>query len=188
MRFLAFADALGNPHAVAAILAQAKKLDEVELVCLGNAVGPVGDAQACVEKLRKARVHLVRGAWDAAALGMPTHDDLRFRAKEIAAKLHPADLAYLKEATPPRRLVAGGRRILLTSETKPDPGNADVILHPGERPLARREAARLDVSVGQAGTDENGESPFVIYDSSTGEAKVHYAAWDRKALRSTRQL
>lgn len=188
MTFLVFGDPLGNPHAVAAILAHAKKLDGVELVCLGNAIGPAGDARACVEKLRKARVHLVRGAWDAAALGLPSGAELRVQAQPIAATLQNADLAYLKEATPPRRLVAGGRRILLTSETKPNVGLADVILHSGDKPHARREATRLQVCVGQAGTDANGESPFVVYDPTTGEAKVQYAAWDRAALRSTRQL
>src|SRR5438067_1999088 len=107
MRILAFADALGNPHAVQAILHAAKRAGEADLVCLGNAVGPGLDPRLTVERLRKAHVHLVRGAWDAAVLNMPAAPtDLRLAAKPVAAKLQPAEIAYLREATPPRRLVA----------------------------------------------------------------------------------
>jgi hypothetical protein len=138
--------------------------------------------------LRKAHVHLVRGPWDAATLNMPAATtDMRLAAKPIAAKLGPAELAYLREATPPRRLVAGGKRILLTSDAAAaDVGAADVVLHPGPRAAVREVAARLDIAVGNASADEHGESPYVIYDAETHEAKIHRAAWDWSVLRKNR--
>lgn len=188
MKILAFADVLGNPHATQAILLAAKKLGEAELVCLGNACGTGADPQATVERLRKAHVHLVRGAWDAATLNMPVAStDMRIAAKAIAAKLKPSEMAYLREATPPRRLVAGGKRILLTSDTKaPADSAADVILHSGGlKPIVRRDpnTGRLDVAVGNASEAPEGESPYVLYDSETGDALVKYAAWDITVLR-----
>lgn len=190
MRLVAFADVQGNPHAVAAILLAAKKLGEADLYCLGNAIGPGPGPAACVEKLRKAHVILVRGPRDAAALGMPGGDEkLRLEGKAIVSTLKPADVGYLREATPPRRMVAGGKRILLTSERSPaDVGAADVVLHPGDRAVVRADAnaRRLDVSVGHAVADEHGESPFVVYDTDTNTATVHHAAWDRSVLRKNR--
>jgi hypothetical protein len=186
-RIVAFADVQGNPHAVAAILLAAKKVDDAELVCLGNAFGPGPDPQACVEKLRRAHVHLVRGAWESMALGMPGGDaQQRLAARDLLGKLDKAEVAYLKEATPPRRLVAGGKRILLTSEPAPAAGAADVVLHPGARAVTKADGARLDVSVGNASADEHGESPFVVYDTELHEAKVAHAAWDRMVLRKNR--
>lgn len=188
MRFLAFADVRGNPHAASAILQQAKKLDDVEVVCLGNALGQGPDPAACIEKLRKARVHLVRGVWEAAALGMPAPPDVRIGARDLLAKLAPADAAYVRDASPPRRLVAGGKRILLTAEPKPDAGLADVVLHPAPKAEVHVEAGRTFVRVGDASDAEHGESPYVVFDAATGLAKAHYAPWDRALLRRTRQL
>lgn len=186
MRFLAFADVQGNPWAAEAILHAAKKQDDVTLVCLGNAVGAGPDPQGAVERLRKARVHLVRGPRDAAAIGLPSPEALAFEGKANAAKLAPADLAYLREATPPRRLVAGGKRILLTSEPRPDHGQADVVLKPGDRPLWQRVDARLDIQVGRA-DDPSAESPFIVFDATTGAVKLHHAPWDRAAVRKLRR-
>ena len=185
MRLLAFADAQGNPWAVEAILRAARRLEGVEVVCLGNAVGAGPDPQGAVERLRKARVHLVRGPRDAAALGLPGPEPLRVEGNANAAKLERADVAYLREATPPRRLVANGARILLTSEPAPDAGQADVVLHPGPATLVRRVGARLDVTLAPADTD-TGESPYVVYDAETGEATVHHAIWDAAARRAAR--
>lgn len=182
MRFVAFADVQGNPLAAEAILRAAKRIEDAEVVCLGNAVGSGPDPAGAVERLRKARVHLVRGTHDAAALGMPSAEAARFQGKANAARLAPVDLAYLQLATPPRRLVANGKRILLTSEPAPGAGQADVVLKPGPRALVARTGERLDIAVGRA-DDEVGESPYVVYDAGTGEAKVHYAPWDRTALR-----
>ena len=58
MRIVAFADVLGNPHAAQAILHSAKRLGEVDLVCLGNAVGRVLARGYALEgrMLRPARV------------------------------------------------------------------------------------------------------------------------------------
>lgn len=182
MRFVAFADVQGNPLAAEAILRAAKRVEEAEVVCLGNAVGTGPDPAGAVERLRKARAHLVRGPNDAATLGMPSAEAAMFQGKANAARLAAADLAYLKLASPPRRLVANGKRILLTSDPAPDAGQADVVLKPGPRPLVTRTGGRLDIAVGRA-DDEVGESPYVVFDAETSEAKVHYAPWDRAALR-----
>lgn len=188
MRIVAFADVQGNPHAAAAILTAAKRIDDATTYCLGNAVGPGPDPASCIEKLRKAHVVLVRGERDAAALSMPGGDEkLRLEGKAILSMLKPADVGYLREASPPRRMVAGGKRILLTSDAKStDVGAADVVIHPGVRAVVRLDGTRLDVSVGSAIGDEHGESPFVVYDTQTQEAKVHHAAWDRTVLRKNR--
>jgi hypothetical protein len=114
---------------------------------------------------------------------MPAPTDLKLLAKPVAAKLAPADLAWLREATPPRRLVAGGKRILLTSEPTPAAGGADVVLHPSARPYAKLVDGKLDVGTGRADDAPDGESPCVLYDAATGEAKVRFAAWDRTVLR-----
>lgn len=187
MKFLAFADVQGNALAAQALVGMAKRHPEAEVVCLGNAVGAGSDPAGAVERLRKARVHLVRGPRDAAALGMPAPEALRFEGKANAAKLAPADIAWLRTATPPRRLVANGKRILLTSEERPETGLADVVLKPGGRAVVHRVGARLEIATGRA-DEETGESPFILFDAETGEAKVSYAAWDRAARRAATKL
>lgn len=188
MRIVAFADVQGNPHSVAAIITAAKRIEDASLYCLGNAIGPGPDPASCIEKLRKAHVVLIRGERDAAALGMPGGDEkLRLESKAILGTLKPADVGYLREASPPRRMVAGGKRILLTSDAKAmDVGAADVVLRPGERAAVKLDGSRLDLTVGNAAEDEHGESPFLVYDTQMHEAKVHHAAWDRTVLRKNR--
>lgn len=188
MRLVAFADVQGNPHAVQAILLAARKVDDAQIYCLGNAIGAGPDPAACLERLRKAHVTLVRGEREAAALGMPGGDpQLKVECKEILAKLPPAEAGYVREASPPRRMVVGGRRVLLTGEASPrDVGAADVVLRPGARAVVRREGSRIEASAGNAGVDEDGESPFLVYDTEAHEARVHRAAWDRTVLRRNR--
>lgn len=183
LKLLVFADPQGNPWAVEAILRAARKVEDAEVTCLGNAVGVGPDPQATVERLRKARVHLVRGPRDAAALGRPVPEALRAEGKANAARLKPADLAYLRESTPPRRLVAGGKRVLVTAEAAPDAGNADVVLKPGPRTVVAQAGPVLVVMVAPA-DDPTGESPYVVWDSETGEARVHHAAWDADRRRA----
>ena len=184
MRLVVFADAQGNPWAVEAILRAARRLGEAEVACLGNAVGAGPDPQGAVGRLRKARVHLVRGPRDAAALNLPgAPAALREEGKRNLARLKPADVAYLREATPPRRLVMGGKRVLLTSESLPDVGQSDVVMRPGGETSVRRVGPLLEVVLAPA-DNETGESPYVVYDGERDEATAHYAIWDADQRRA----
>ena len=186
MRLVVFADAQGNPWAVEAVLRAARKVAGAEVACLGNAVGAGPDPAGAVERLRKARVLLVRGPRDAAALNLPEAPPaLREEGQRNLARLDPADVAYLRESTPPRRLVAQGRSILLTSAPFPEAGQADVVLRPGETTGARRVGPRLDVTLAPL-DNESGESPFVVYDPERDEATIHHAIWDADARQAAR--
>ena len=183
MRLLAFADPQGNPWAVQAILHAARRLGEVEVYALGNAVGAGPDPSGTLALLRKAGAHLVAGPRDRAALGRPPREDLRAEGERNLSLLQPSDLAYLRGAGPPRRLVAHGRAILLTADPLPAAeaaGAARLVLHPGPAPRVDTRDGVAFACTGRA-DDPSGEAPYVLVDLATGEPEVRHAAWTAPA-------
>lgn len=170
MRLLAFADVQGNPHAARALVDAAKRLGIEETYALGNAVGAGPDPAGTVEILRKARVHLVRGPRDLAALGKPPREDLREEGDANAARLTDADLAWLRSGGPPRRIGP----LLLTSDPAPHAGASLVVLHPGPRAFVEE---RNGVTFACAGRADNpsGEAPYLV--GEDGRVTLRHAAW-----------
>ena len=190
MRIAAFADVQGHPWAARAILDALRRVDDVEVYALGNVVGAGPEPSATVEILRKARVHLVAGPRDLAALGRPPRESYRAEGDANAARLLPADVTYLKTGGPTRRVVLDGKAVLLSADPSPHVGASKVVLHPGPAPRVETREGVLHACVGRA-DDPRGEAPFVLYDSATGEAEVRHAAWDVDHLaraESTRHL
>lgn len=176
VRLLAFADVQGNPWAAAALVQAARRLGDCDVYALGNAVGAGPDPSGTLATLRKAGVHLVLGPRDRAAMAKPPREDLRDEGEANLARLQPADLAYLRNGGPPRRLVSHGLPILLTSDPLPDPGNARLVLHPGPLPFVEERRGVTYACTGRA-DDPAGEAPHVVVDLETGQATLRHAAW-----------
>ena len=189
MRIAAFADLQGNPWAARAILDLLKREKDVETYALGNVVGAGPRPAETVEALRKARVHLVAGPRDLAAVGKPPRDAYRAEGEANAARLAPPDATYLRSGGPARRVVLDGKAVLLTADPSPQVGASRVVLFPGPRAGVEVRDGVLHACVGRA-DDPSGEAPFVLYDSGKGAAEVRHAAWDvdllEKAGRSSR--
>ena len=177
MRIAAFADLQGNPWAARAILDALKRVEDVEVYALGNVVGAGPRPEETVEILRRARVHLVAGPRDLAALGKPPRETYRAEGEANAARLAPADATYLRSGGPARRVVLQGRAVLLTADPSPQVGASKVVLFPGAAPRVETRDGVLHACVGRA-DDPAGEAPFVVYDAHTGKAEVRHAAWD----------
>lgn len=176
VRLLAFADVQGNPWAAAALVQAARRLGDCEAYALGNAVGAGPDPSGTLTTLRKGGVHLVLGPRDRAATGKPPREDLRDEGERNLSRLQPADLAYLRNGGPPRRLVAHGLPILLTSDPLPEPGNARLVLHPGPAPYVEDRDGVTYACTGRA-DDPSGEAPYLVVDLDTGRPTLRHAAW-----------
>lgn len=177
MRIAAFADVQGNPWAAQAILDALRRVEDVEVYALGNVVGGGPRPAETVERLRKARVHLVAGPRDLAAVGMPPREEHRAEGEANGARLSPPQATYLRAGAPPRRVVLGGLAVLLTADVSPHVGASKVVLFPGPEARVEERAGVMHACVGRA-DDPSGEAPFVVYDAATGLAQVRRAAWD----------
>lgn len=171
-----FSDLQGNRLALEAILGHVKRrLPDAEVVLLGNAVGSGPDPAGTVALLRKRGVVLVKGERDFAALGLGKDPTLRLEGDANARRLTPADLAYLRNASPPRRLSAHGQRLLLTTQTGPGGAAAgETLVQPGEV----NALAPMRVAIASTARS-NGEAPFVVLDEQ-GFRLLH-ATWDAAA-------
>lgn len=187
MRFLVFAEPQGNLAALEALLQVGRRAKPDEWICLGNAVGEGAQPQKCVEAMRKVPVHLVQGPLDLAALGKPVRPAHRELGDANAALLKPGDLRYLRSGGPPRRLVAAGKRVLLTSDPSPQTMGTDVVLHPSDEAFVAQEGALLRVGVGRVHGPHDA-APFVLFDAATGEAVVKRAVWNVRTPGETRHL
>lgn len=161
MKLVLFADLQGERAALASLLQSAARLGEAELVCLGNAVGEGPDPQGTLELMRRKGVLLVAGPRDRAALKDPVG-------------LERPEVAYLRNAAAPRRLVAGGRQVLLTWD--PQAEDAAFVVKPGERAEVNDRAATTGKVHGS-----RGEAPYLALDLETGEVVPRHAIWDAGA-------
>jgi len=152
-----FADLAGERAALEALLQSAARLGECEAVCLGNA------GASALELMRRRRVTLIAGPEDRALLKDPVG-------------LERADVAYLRHAAAPRRLVAGGRQMLLTSD--PLARDAAYVVRPG----ARAEIGDLAASTGRI-RGSQGEAPYLVLDLESGEMSARHAIWDAAPTR-----
>lgn len=153
---LAFADVQGHRSALESLLQSAKRRKVAEVVCLGNLAGDGPDNAGTVELARKKGVLLVAGPQDKAALkSMP---------------LPAADLAYLRHASAPRRLAAGPRQVLLTSDAAATDPRA-LVLRPGA------DAGPNVVGVGSVRASA-GEARYALLDLATGAVRTEIAVWD----------
>lgn len=161
---VAFADVQGNAWALRAVLERARKWRDVELVCLGNAVGDAAHSSEALEVMRKVRVTLLRGPRDEAALGAG------------ASACTPADLAYLRQASAPtRHVVTSAGPLTLTSLRGGSPPAGRLLVQPGPRLLHDAAAGRVEVAPLHEAT---GEAPFVIIDLDALTVRLEHAAWD----------
>jgi hypothetical protein len=185
VRIAAFADVQGNPWAARAILDALKRVEDVEVYALGNVVGRGPRPAETVEILRKARVHLVAGPRDVAAVGKPPREEYRAEGEANGARLTPPQATYLRAGAPPRRVVMGGMALLLTADPSPQVGASKVVLFPGDEARIEDRDRVTHACVGRA-DDPSGEAPFVLYDADTGLAQVRRAAWDVDMLARAR--
>lgn len=154
VKLVLFAGLAGERAALESILQSAERLGECELVCLGDAGG-----QEALELMRRKRVTLIAGPEDRARLKDPVG-------------LERPEVAYLRAAAAPRRLVAGGRAMLLTS----DPASRDAssyVVRPGER----AEVGDLAATTGRV-AGSRGEAPYLVLDLASGSIGVRHAIWD----------
>jgi hypothetical protein len=173
---LVLADLQGNRWALEAILGHAKRrVPDADVVLLGNAVGAGPDPAGTVDLLRKRGVVLVKGPRDEAALGLAKDPALRLEGDANARALSTADLAYLRAASPPRRLMVHGERLLLTSDPRAAPG-VERLVQPGD--ACTVDARRIRIASAGAPT---GEAPFLVLDDDGW--RVGLAAWDVDAYR-----
>jgi hypothetical protein len=162
VKLVLFADLAGERAALESLLQSAARLgDEVEMICLGGAASGGPDPQGTLEMMRRKRVTLVAGAADRALLKDPVG-------------LERPEVAWLRNAAAPRRLVAGGRPMLLT----PDPAAQDAtyVVKPGERAEINDRAATTGRVKGS-----RGEAPFLVLDLATGALSARHAIWDAAA-------
>jgi hypothetical protein len=159
-RLLLFADVRSRVAALDALLDAAKRGGD-EPVCLGNLAEPGPGAQDTLELARRKGVMLVAGPLDKALLKEPVG-------------IERAEVAWLRNAAAPRRLVAGGRAMLLTSD--PAAQAPSFVVRPGAATrIAERHAELGPVA------ESRGEAACLRLDLETGALDARRVAWDQTA-------
>lgn len=154
----------GERAALEALVAAAARWGACEPVCLGNAVGEGPDSPGTLALMRRKGVLLVAGPLDRA------------RAKDPAG-LPAAEVAFLRSASAPRRLVAGARQVLLSWDPRATDPRAFVI-RPGAATLLDERGATLGPVA-----SSRGEASCVLLDLESGACEARVVAWDASPIR-----
>ncbi|HEV2106602.1 MAG TPA: metallophosphoesterase family protein, partial [Candidatus Eisenbacteria bacterium] len=123
-RLAAFGGVYANPHALAAVLADAAARGSNPVWCLGDLGGFGPDLEACVAMLRGRGVPVIQGNYDHSlghgladcACGYTDPRDEHFAQVSYdftRARTSEASRAWLRALPPQARLALGGRRVLL---------------------------------------------------------------------------
>jgi len=158
LRLLLFAGLRGERAALEAILQSAARWGECEPVCLGDAVGG-GDEAGTLALMRRKGVLLVAGPADRALAKQP-------------GALPASEVAYLRAASAPRRLVAGGKQFLLTWDPAATDPRAFVVRPGPETPVDERGATLAQVA------SSRGEAACLLLDLESGARETRIVSWD----------
>jgi predicted phosphodiesterase len=204
MRIALLSDVHGNRLALDVCLERADALGVDERVFLGDAVGYLPDAAACVERLTVEGLACQQGNHEAMLLrpnSATREREAVYRLADARAQLAPGALAAIAGWPEARTLQRDGRRILLVHGSPDQPLDGyvypDTVLDGWDdlpydavfmghthRPFVTRRGSTLIVNVGSVGLprDVGHLASFVIYDTEADAARHYRVPFDADAV------
>lgn len=203
MRLGLLADVHGNSVALRACLERLEPLEVDDVYFVGDAIGYLPDAAACLERLEAVGAHCQQGNHEAMLLSVLSGEaidaerDAVYGLRVAGAQLGPELRERIASWPEWRELTVGDRRMLLVhgspqdplfgyvyADREPerfiDPAYDVIVMGHTHRPFTREVGERLLVNVGSVGLprDVGNLATFAVYDSATGRAAIYRVEFD----------
>jgi putative phosphoesterase len=195
MRIGFLSDVHGNPVALGGCLEKLGELSVDRTFFLGDVVGYMPDAEACLGELRSVGMECQQGNHEAMMLGelpIPRQSESAYRLADARASLTASRLQELAEWPESRELELDGRRILLVHGSPSEPltgyvyPDSDlssygslpfdlIVTGNTHRPFTQTVDGVLLANAGSVGLprDTGNLAAFGVYDTDQGEFTIY---------------